>query len=530
MTSTLFGIYNAQRALNLNQAVMDLINNNISNINTPGYSKQRAEIAQLASGNISSSPMQATQDVMGAIINDISRNRDSYLDSYYRKETSQYNYYKELNENSNLIEDITSELDNIGINYSLDQFYEALSQLSSNPTDIVARNNAVQKAIELTTKFNSVYTRLEDLRENLVGDISNPSTLADSKLKIAIDDLNDKLGSVADLNDSIILATSQGSSPNYLLDQRDMLLDEISELIPLNITGHDNGSITLSVGSTTLVSAGNQVGFFEASNDPLNGADINNPAIVQIKNEAGGVLVSDAYSVLDSGQIGGILEMGGSEANKLTIKSVMDELDTLAYNFANEFNTIQINGRYMDTSVDPPELSNNTTNPIDGALPLGPDPEIFFEDPALGALPGAPDGFAGTIAVNEAIINDPYQIAAADAGLTGAEFTETGDGSNALKMAQLRDTTVAALGGATTEQFITNLVGDVGSKANSIKNNYDIKQNVAQQVQLKRESVVGINLDEEMTDLIRFQRSYEASAKVFNVVNQNIQTILAMVR
>ncbi len=520
MTSSLFGIYNAQRALSLNQAVMDLISNNISNMNTPGYSKQRAEISQLTSGNVSTIPIKATQDVMGAIITDISRNRDAYLDSYYRSENTQYNYYKELNENANLIEDITNELDNVGINHSLNAFYDALSFLSSNSTDIVARNNVIQQAQELTTKFNSVYSRLKDLRTSLVGDTS-PSTLESSKLKITVDDLNDKLSSVADLNDSIVLATSQGSSPNHLLDQRDQLLDEISALIPVKITHHANGAATLAIGSTNLVSGGAQVGFFKAVS-----GDTDNPARVQVENASGGILNSDAYSVLDSGRIGAILEMGGSEANKLNIKSVMDELDNLAFNFANAFNAIQQDGRYIDNSVDPPELSEN-----DGSgTGADPEPPILFTEDSAGTPPTTLEGFAGLITLNDAIVNNPYQIAAADAGLAGAEITETGDGSNALRMSEMKtNTTIAGLSGATTEQYITNMVGEVGSKANTIKNNYEIKESVAAQVFLKRESVVGINLDEEMTDLIRFQRSYEASARVFNVVNQNIQTILNMI-
>ena len=516
MTATLFGIYNAQRSLSLNQAVIDLVNNNIANINTPGYSKQRAELEQLTSGNISTIAQNACQDVMGAIISDITRNREAYLDNYYRSECSQYNYYNELNENANLIEDITGELDNIGINHSLDEFYEALNHLAANPTDIVARNNVVQKGIELTTKLNSTYSRLENLRTNLVGDFTIPSTLENSKLSIAIQEVNNKLSSIADLNDSIILSTSQGSSPNYLLDQRDLLLDDLSELIPVEITHHENGSATISLGTTTLVSGGSQVGFFEVAV-----GDIDTPSIVQIKNATGGTFVTDAYSVIDAGKVGAILEMGGSETNKLTVKLAMDNLDTLAQEVATAFNALQTfdplappaagdEPRYMIGD----QLSDFTSGDT--------EPPAFFVDDAGTTL----NITAENISISQDIIDDPYKISAAKGS---TEITDTGDGANALLMAQVRDTIIAGLGNATTEQYIANMVGDMGSKAATIENNLDIKKNVADQIHLKRESVIGVNLDEEMTDLIRFQRSYEAAARVFNVVNQNIQTILNMV-
>lgn len=517
MTSTLFGLFNAQRSLSLNQAVIDVINSNIANVNTPGYSKQRAELAQLSSGNITSIPQDAAQDCLGAIITEISRNRDVYLDNFLRSETSNKFYYKELSENAILIEDITKEIGDTGINSSLDEFYKALSQLSLNADDYVVRNVVVQRALELTTKMNSIYTQLENQRINLVGDYSDPDTLLSSRVKLISDGLNDKLTSVANLNDSIVRSTSQGTSPNYLLDQRDTLLDEISEIIPIELTSHSNGSITITLGSTVLVSGGAQTGFFNV----VSGVDENYPAIIQIENDSGGVLVPDAYSIINSGRLGGILEMGGSEAGKLTVKAVMDNLNTLAFELANEINTLQSNGRYIDNSGSPLELSNNTSNPIDGLQPLDADPVDFFIDPGAGTIT------AGNITVNTAIINNPYQISAAD--LTGG-FEDLGDGANALLMAQIRNKEIANLGGATTEQYITNVIGDAGSKANSISNNFDIKDNITRQLSLKREAATGVNLDEEMTDLIRFQRSYEASARVLNVVNDNIKTILAMVR
>lgn len=516
MTSTLFGIYNAQRSLSLNQAVIDLINNNIANINTPGYSKQRAEISQLTSGNTSTIPQNAVQDSMGAVIDAITRNRDTFLDNYYRDESTGLYYYDELSENAGLIEDITNELDTTGINSSLDEFYNSLSQLSSDSSDFVMRNNVVQKAVGLTTKFNSTYTQLESLRTSLVGDYTRPETLTSSKIKVFSDDLNTKLGSLADLNESIILSTAQGTSPNYLLDQRDKLLDEIARYIPVEITNQSNGSVTVSLENTLLVSGQTQTGYFSVTS-----GDIDNPAILQIENESGGVLVSDAYSLVSSGKMGAVLEMGGSASGKLTVKSVMDDLDTLAYEFATSFNAIQTTGQYM---VENP-VGSGTYELTDGA-PAGP-PNFFADDAVAGTMPAASGGFAGLITINDDIVNDPYQIAAADAA-SGTE--ETGDGANALRMFQLRNTAIAGLGGATAEQYIINTVSDIGSKASIIENNYDIKDNITKQLEKKREALIGVNLDEEMTDLIRFQRSYEASARVFKAVDDNIKTILAMVR
>ncbi|OGI01629.1 MAG: flagellar hook-associated protein FlgK [Candidatus Melainabacteria bacterium GWF2_37_15] len=518
--STLFGIYNAQRSLSLNQAVMDIINNNIANINTPGYSKQRAEISQLTSGNISTIPQNAAQDSMGAVIDAITRNRDLFLDNYYREEKSSLSYYQELSENADLIEDITNELDNTGIGSSLNELYLSLSQLSANANDFVLRNNVIQKAVELSTKFNSIYSQLENQRTNLVGDYTQPDTLDGSKVKIISDDLNDKLNSIADLNNSIILATAEGTSPNFLLDNRDTLLDEISQYIPADIKQEINGSVTISLGNTLLVSGKTQTGFFSVTS-----GDIDNPATLQIENPTGGVLVADAYSLVSSGQLGAVLEMGGSEANELTIKSVMDNLDTLAYELANTINNLQISGQYMVENPAGSGIYELTNGDDILTVPIETPPYFFVDDATAGTIPATAAGFAKLICINDAIADDPYQISAASAT---AGIEETGDGANALLMSQARNSVIAGLGGATTDQYLINMVSDVGSKANRISTNYEIKENISQQLKMKRESVIGVNLDEEMADLIRFQRSYEASARVFSAVNDNIKTILAM--
>lgn len=519
MTGTLSGIYNAQRALSTNQAIIDLINNNIANMNTPGYSKQRADLEQLTSGNNSTDPQNACSDGLGAVISDVTRNRDSYIDSYYRRENSNLAYYEELSENAGLIEDITNELDGIGLNSSLNEFYNSLSQLSNNPTDVVARNNVVQKAIELTTKINSTYNRLDDLRTNLVGD-GTVNGLASSKISSSTDDLNDKLAAVAELNDNIVLTSAQGNSPNYLLDQRDMLMDELTSLIPIELSPQSNGAVNISLGNTTLVSGGEQVGIFNVTPDTTvtpPSVIIDAPAIMQIENPTGGVLVADASSLIDGGKIGAILEMGGNDTSALTIKSIMEDLNTFASEFAAAFNTIQTAGQIIDSTVDPHVLTNDWDTSTAGVDPIE---NFFIDSDVSGTIT------AGNIAINEDIIDDPYKIAAADAA-SAAE--ETGDGTNSLAMYQMRDSLIAGLGSSTAEQFITNLSGEIGSKTSTIDHNLDIKTNITDQISLKRESITGVNLDEEMTDLIRFQRAYEASARIFSIVNQNIQTILNMI-
>lgn len=517
MSSSLFGIYNSQRALLLNQAAINLINNNIANINTPGYSKQRLEISQNININPDASlPMIAAQSGLGAVIDDISRNRDVYLDSYLRRETTTLNFYKELNESAVLIEDIANELGDSGISTALNEFYNAAHQLSLNPTDSIARNNFIQKSMDVSDKFNITSDRLQQVRTNLVGDIADPTTLESSKINISVDYLNVQLKAIADLNQTISVSTSQGTTPNGLLDERDRLVDEVSQYIPITVTKGANNLISLSIGSTELVRGKDQVGFF----DVVVG-DVLNPATVKIVDETGADVVANANAMLTNGKLGAILEMGGSDPNKLNVYTFMQNLDNLAREFAREVNTIQRGGQYIDTSVTPHVLT-----PVTVAAPP-PDPFDIFVELTGATQANYVNMTAGNIRLNQDVIDDVYKIAAASA--TSAA-NETGDGNNALLLAQLRDKKIAALGNSESESYLNSLVGKLGIQVKSIQEKYESQDSIVQQIDMRRESATGVNLDEELTDLVKFQRAFEASARIFNVVDKMLEQIIGLGR
>lgn len=515
MTSSLFGIFNAQRALQLNQAAINVINNNIANINTPGYSKQRLEISQitLSSSDTSSSMGQAGG---GAQIDSVSRNRDLYLDSYYRKENSKLAYYTELTENSQLVEDITNELSGNGISSALNEFYNAAQQLSINPTDEVTRTNFVQRAIDVCTKFNQVSEQLTDFRASLVGDVSKPGSLSDSKINLSVNDLNTKLQQLADINKTISVTTADGSTPNSLLDERDRLLDDLSGYIPITVTQGQNNLVTVSLNGVDLVNGATKQGnFIVTANDE------NNPALVTFKKNDGTTVTPS----ITAGKIASILDLGGSDSNKMTIKGILNKLDTLAEEFATQLNSIQ---KY--SSVDPSDptkvtasmVINKSTNTLTASthsLFLNQDNELTADDTLITA---------GNIRVNQKIISDVFEIAAARITYltTDPASNATGDGSNALNMSQFRNTATLALGNLTTEKFISSTIGEIGSKISSIEDNLDSHTAIVDQIISKRESATGVNLDEELTDLVKFQRSYEASAKILSVVDKMLQQII----
>ncbi|MDD3014307.1 MAG: flagellar hook-associated protein FlgK [Candidatus Gastranaerophilales bacterium] len=538
MTSGLFGFYTAQRSLMLNQAAINIINTNVANINTPGYSKQRLEVSQLSVASTDASmPLVAAQSGIGAVIDSISRNRDSYIDNSYRSAYSNYSYSSELSDNVGIIEDITNGLSDSGLTEAFKEFYNAAQQLNQNPTDTVIRTNFVQRTIDVVTEFNQISSQLTGLKTNLIGDISDTSTLDISKIALDCNDLNNKLATIADLNKTISLSTTQGNTPNSLLDNRDNLLDQISQYIPLTVSSGPNNTVNLSLGGTDLITGSAQVGYFnyELKDSSAAGDWTTNPPVVKIQDQNGRDVSNDVRSKITSGKMGAIIDVTGSDINKPTINNMLDKLNLLANEFAGQINSIQ--------TYNEPDMED------DGITPTGTTTQAMCIDktaaiPTLKAVTqniflnqntgDATNITAANIIVNSAIISNPTEIATARinydtaTGATTTDLNGTGDGSNALLMAQLENKSIPNLNYATTEKYLNTVTSNFGVQVKNVEDKLDSNDTILQQVSLKRESASGVNLDEEYTDLIKFQRSYEASARIFNVVNDIMQKIMTL--
>ncbi len=519
MPSSMFGIYTAQQSLQLNQAAINLINNNIANINTPGYSKERLELSQkvvMSTGaNIGA---VAAQMGVGSMVDTVTRNRETYFDNYYRSESTTFNYYKELDSNISLIEDAANELEEGGIGDAFIQFYDASHKLSMDPVDSVTRTNFVQKAMDLTQNFNDTANQLTGIQENLVGNSVNPGSLDKSKLGLITSELNTKFDALIELNRVIGLSSAMGTAPNGLMDERDRLLDDISEYIPISVNEKANNNLSISVGNYEILDGDTRhIEFDVAFNTESMGTEgVYDPTVVVLTRiEDDEVINSNANDLFKTGQIAGVLDSvryDFDDPDKLTTNNIMTRLNKLAREFAEAVNSIQTSGKYI--VVDENRLSDPVNNPDE-------IPENIFVDGA-GYVN---DITASSITVNDNIVKDVFKIAAAQSD----DVLEKGDGSNALAIAQLRNEYNSELDNATFEDYLSSVVGKIGIESSSIKQSYEAQDSIMKNIKTKRESIMGVNLDEELTDLLRYQRAYEASAKVLNTVSKSLETIINMV-
>jgi flagellar hook-associated protein 1 len=503
-----FGYYNTQRGLLTAQTGINTVNHNISNAQTPGYTKQRVDqrtLPALESPSRNSALGAVGQLGQGTIVQQIIRVNDAFLDGQIRNENANSEFQQLKSNVLNQIESTLGEPSDSGLQASLQTFFNAAQDMSLSPESVASRTVFARAAEDLVTVFKQKATALQALRNTYVGESGNASSVAASQVATIAGQANQLLRQVADLNQQIVMVTGTGGHANDLLDARDEALKSLNALMPISVTFSDSGQSSVSIGTgsgSVQVLAGNRL--IDTLNVVVNPgptpAATDVPALVQL-NTAGTTL----NSLLNTGKVGALLEVGGNTTGVVSIQSTLQTLNTLFNTVATAVNTVQTTGRDLNGTL-------ATSTPV-FSLASGSSLAIF------------------RYSINSVIINDPRRLAAAsdDSAVTGG-FAGVSDGRNALALAQLKQATYSALGNATPTDYLIQGVGNVGSAVAQAEKQGKFQQQVLSSLEQQRSQFSGVNIDEEMIDLLRYQRAFEASAKVLNTFDEMTKTILNMLQ
>ncbi len=358
---------------------------------------------------------------------------------------------------------------------------DQVQSIFAEPSDLGLSN--------LTTQFFSAWDELAGdpgsttLRENVVQAASQFS----SKVKSIHDDLNsmqadlmsemngkvsnvnDILKNIQSLNQQIFSQESVGQKANDLLDLRDKAIDDLSSLVNINVTYNDKNIAIVSVGGAFAVD-GSKATEFKAT----------------IDNGKLGMVASDDTTkvTLTGGELQAI-----SNTYSVKIPKYMNQLDSIVNTLFTSVNDAHKSGYTLD---DPPQTGIN-----------------FFDSYSNGNLK-----------INKLILDDPNKIAVSGDGTSG-------NGEIASQISDLQNQKL--FGGATITDSYASLVSGLGSDkqtADSSSKSYSL---VVSQLQTQKSSISGVSVDEEMTNIITYQRSYDASAKLITVADQMLQTLIEMV-
>lgn len=590
MGSGIFGL--GTRAMSAAQINLDTISHNISNVNTPGYSRQTVELAT-ESGLYTGAGFFGR----GVKVNTISRQTNEFL-------------IKENNANQAMASADQSRLDKLnqlekvlptgetGLGYAASQMLNAFVDVANQPQDISARQVVLSRAKEWVSRVNTAADQLNQLQLGVVGDLGT-----------TVGRINSLTAQIAKANQAIASFSGIGHSPNDLLDQRDQLIKDLNSLVQVTTVEADDGSLNVFMGGSQLLVLGNNAETLAAVRDPL---DSTKGRVALRTNGTDRILESDQM-------LGGALK-GLLSFQDVDLVQTRDNLDTFVQQVADAINQQQALG--VDMEGNPQTTFDASGNPVGTpiflntgsaatiSLALNQPKGLAAASPLTASI--APSN-QGTMAIESLEMNRalpgvnaldygsslptngqpltvifeqpnpadptltyrfvdqngvPYKdvtparvwsagspINDADAGSTPPEalfqinvtgVPRAGDkitvaltqnpsanNSNARAMLKLRDKAIVSLDGstnATITDAYSQMIGNLGVLVQDGKTSASISATLAQTSQQTLSSATGVNLDEEAAKLIQFQQSYQAAAKVLQIAQSLFDTLLQTAR
>jgi flagellar hook-associated protein 1 FlgK len=455
-----------QTALLAQQKAIDITGNNIANVNTEGYSRQRLNLVQ-------NSPVRVTNLTMSTGVSaeqSIQRFYDEFVNSQLNSENESLGRWEAQKSALEKIEVMFDEVSGYGLSTAMSDFFNAWQDLANNPSGHVERVQLVSAAEYMTETFNQISSSIQEFQSDINTNVDN-----------IVDEVNSITEKIAGLNQKITQVEVTGHNANDYRDERDLLVKELSKLIDIESFEDGDGNMTITVGDgkplvenssawelTTTDNGGVQDVFWKSSDG----------STVNITN------------AIDDGELKGWIE-----TRDVLLNDYSSRMDDLAAAIVDSVNTLH---------------SGGTT--LDGTITSG----VNFFDPA--------GNDAATISVNADILSNVQLIAAADA----SEDVPGGSG-NAIAISELQNSSQATLGNATFDSYYNSLVGDVGQDATSANFNYEHQTSMVNRLENQRQEISGVSLDEEMVNLVKFQHAYNAAAKIITTVDEMMQTILGMI-
>jgi flagellar hook-associated protein 1 FlgK len=538
----------ARTGIQANQQGLATTSHNIANISTTGYSRQEVvlETARPAEGTIGS----------GVQVGAIRRTVDTFLENRLTAVKEDLGFITARNNFLVQADGIFTETDNTGLSFSLTEFFSAVRDVSTNPESAIQRTVMLANGEMLANQFMTVAQGLNQIRLD-----------ADGEIKRHVETINGLAGRIASLNDEIFKAESSGREAPDLRDTRSVLINDLAELVDIEQVTLRDG-IGINVGGQLLI-AGNHANALstepDSDNPPLHN-------VTFVRSDRSEVSISDK---LYGGKIGGLLSV-----RDVDMVDFQDRVDRLAAVLINEFNQQHQAGFGLDGTT-----NNEFFSPVAPQAPLASDTNtgsatgvsVTITDPNLvtfqnydvqftgastysvmntstGAIvtsgaytSGSPISFdgldvvmTGTPAAGDAFSVKTQTGAALGFGVAVSTTDKIaasltlggipGDNTNALALVAIHTNRQADLGNVTLNDYHTITIGDVGSGTRESILALNSKNQEADQLTALRESVSGVSLDEELTNLLSFQRSFEASARMITVADELMQTILGMGR
>ncbi len=432
------------------QQAQAVVGNNLANIDTEGYHRQRAELE-------TSFPTETKAGIIGGGVEvaEIARIIDQYAEDQVLYEQGSSKRWEAEKQALDEVESVFSEMQDYSISGAMEQFWNAWEDLANDPDSLSSRTSVITAGENLSSAFHNTTSGLESVQRSLNLDLQEIG-----------EQVNILASQVAELNQEIMEATAKGTAPNDLMDKRDKLILEMSDLAGVTVEQGDQNSVTVYIGAEAIVHR-------EVAREVVWISD-------DTKGKHGGDLAwADTRTALT---FNGGEAMGKVSVRDDYIPEVMAQLDTLANTLRDRVNELHAQGVARDGTT-----GNN-----------------FFRSDTEGAQ---------DIAVDLTILDQPQKVAA-------SYSSSTGDNELAHDMFDVQYEDSFNNGRMSYSDYYQNIVTGVGTEVTLAETRLEAATAALEQAQTYQQSISGVSMDEELTHMITIQKAYTASAHVFNKIEE----------
>lgn len=504
MTSTFHGIETARRGIHTHQKAIHTTGHNIANANTDGYSRQRVNMSASSALEVPALTRSANPGQLGTGVEatNIKRIREAFLDAQYRQESSSYQNWSTQLDTLQKVELFFNEPSDQGFRSVIDQFWNSFQDLSRDPENLETRAVVRERAVAMIDLFKYVDQKLTDVSNDLTDSL-------DKKVIEA----NTYIEQIADLNEKIRRAEAIGYDANDFRDKRDLLVDDLSKLVELNVQELPDGTYNVSASNgETLVDGidtfllDDAIALTSIYDDQVNGelygimysrdVHINNYQ-EQVTEMFRGLMVGEIEITVPAGSVLPV-DFGGVNAGDVFAADTTGTVEGI--------NGLHELGWTLDSNAAEAIFIDNGGN-------------------AFGA------GFSiQDVRLHADIVNSTGAIAAS-LRVDGNGDVFRGNGELALLMGQMRDTDIAfnsslLTGPATFDEYLRGVLGQLGVQTQQAERQKVNIGLIMESVDNRRQSVSGVSLDEEMSMLIQYQHAYNGSARMMTTIDEMLDRVI----
>jgi len=463
-----------QQGLMVSRQGVDTTGHNIANAQVEGYSRQKINIKQR-------DPLERNGILIGngVYVGNVSRSHDQFIENQINQTKQSFGETSAKSDGLSQLEIIFSPEQSASVTDEMTTFFSALGDLAMDPEDFTIRTNVVENAKNLTQAFRTVDSAL--VRQQ--GDFNN-------NINNKLLSTNDTIQEIAGLNVRIrTLETGRGQEANDLRDNRDRLVRDLANVIDIHYYEDKDGMMLIrGPRETTLVDRGHFAKFSLRPNadNPLNSdimiSDYNDGNIKNITRDISG------------GEIAGLIDLRDNIVPGLQKKN-----NEMAHAFASRFNEVHRqgfgHGEYASTTG-----------------------RNFFE------VPDDVNSAALNLFVTNDILNSQDAISAASTALA------PGDNVIANELSRLKSEKMLGAGQVTANEFYADYIGVLGLEVVRSEHLNEANKILMADLEVRREAVAGVSLDEEATNLLKWQSNFTASSKVITTVDEMLETVLSLKR